>query len=416
MASLTTPTIQDSGPTAAAPPLVIREALAEDREPAWTLQRAAFNLPEGDPPPHPGHRQELRVAVRGRQVVSCLTLIHAELCMRGARLPMGGIRHVATHPEEQNQGYASTLMRDTLQRSRAAGLVTSVLFPFSFRYYRKFGYELGGSHCHYWCRPNCIPPFVDRARCRKAGPEDAPALNRYYQSRSAGACCTLARDERRWAALCADPAYTVVLHANPEVSGFAVLADARDRYGGRILKVLDLSAAEQPAWRALLGYLSQTGVESIEWLACGEELIASGLLRSPAPLREGFKPRGIATVRPMFQFRVVDLEGALRARAPAFPHGKHRLAFQLRDDLIPENTVPVAVQTDGEQVEIRPARPTDPYLEADIRIFSQLFCGYMSPSDAVAQELARCSSPAALETADLLFPAGEPFLSELDRF
>ena len=69
-----------------------------------------------------------------------------------------------------------------------------------------------------------------------------------------------------------------------------------------------------------------------------------------------------------------------------------------------------------DRVEIRPARPTDPYLDADIRIFSQLFCGYMSPSDAVCQELATCSTPAALETADLLFPAGEPFLSELDRF
>jgi hypothetical protein len=26
-----------------------------------------------------------------------------------------------------------------------------------------------------------------------------------------------------------------------------------------------------------------------------------------APLREGYKPRGIATVPPMFQFRVIDV-------------------------------------------------------------------------------------------------------------
>jgi hypothetical protein len=52
----------------------------------------------------------------------------------------------------------------------------------------------------------------------------------------------------------------------------------------------------------------------------------------------------------------------------------------------------------------------------DIRTFSQVFCGYLSPAEAVSQGIATASSSSALVTAEALFPSGEPFLSELDRF
>ncbi|HTE20775.1 MAG TPA: GNAT family N-acetyltransferase, partial [Armatimonadota bacterium] len=221
-------------------PLEIRAALPEDRAEAFALQRAAFSLPDGDPPSHPGNREELRVAVRDGRVVSCLTLIHAALCMRGVHLPMGGIRHVATHPDEQNRGYASALLRDTLRELRRDGVSTSVLFPFSFRYYRKFGYELGGNHCHFWCRPNCIPVFAERWSCREAAPTDVPALARFYAERGAQSVCSMVRDERRWERLCADPDMTVLIHGGPQIDGYAVITETRDSYGGRVLRVLDL--------------------------------------------------------------------------------------------------------------------------------------------------------------------------------
>src|SRR5947207_248211 len=73
----------------------------------------------------------------------------AQALIGDAALPMGGICHVATLAAERNKGYASALMRDALRAMRAQGLCTSVLFPFSFRYYRKFGYELAGNHCQF---------------------------------------------------------------------------------------------------------------------------------------------------------------------------------------------------------------------------------------------------------------------------
>jgi len=390
----------------------------EEAAQARALQRHAFSQPDGSSPAPTGlgQRRELRVATHEGRVVSCLTLLHAELGFLGARLPMAGICEVATDPDQRNKGYAGELMRRSLREMRERGICTSALFPFSFRYYRKFGYELGGNHCHFWCRPSCIPAFGEYRLARPARAGDVPALTRFSAQRAAGLTCALTRDAKRWSSLCSDPSVRLTVCGDGEIEGYLASSEVRDAYGGRVLRVLELTAAGTTGWRTLLGELARVGAESIEWNACDADLRASGMLRSTAPLREGFKPRAIVTVRPMFQFRVVDVEGALRARAAAFSEGRDRLALRLDDEVLPANQAPVTVQRSGGGVEVRPARASDPWLKMDIRTFSQVFCGYLSPSDAASQGLASASSPAALETAEQLFPSGEPFLSELDRF
>jgi predicted acetyltransferase len=121
-------------------------------------------------------------------------------------------------------------------------------------------------------------------------------------------------------------------------------------------------------------------------------------------------------VRPGFQIRVVDVPEALACVVAAAPRGANRLSLRIRDEVLPENEQGLAIQGSRERVLLRSPRIGDPVLELDIRIFSQILCGYLSPAEAVSQDLARASSSAALETAELLFPAGDPFIAELDRF
>jgi predicted acetyltransferase len=391
--------------------------LARDAEIAGAkaLQRDAFGLESVD-----GHRftqeEETRVVVRGGRVVSCLNLMHADIGVSGATLRMGGIRLVTTHPEEQNNGYAGSLLRTTLKDLCNAGVGASILFPFSFRYYRKFGFELGGNACHVWCRPNSLPGFRERELCRRATPADTNALAAFDARRARSTSCFLHRSPERWSLLLNAPDLEVnVVPCATGLCGYSVTAEGRDNYGGRIVRVLDLAATERKGWRALLGYAARSGAESIEWNACAEDVAASGLLTSVAPLREGFKPRSIVTVRPMFQFRVVCLESALRAWAAAQSGGAYRLAIKVQDDLLERNQRSWTLVGNGDWTEVRPARPGDPYLEADIRVFSQLFCGFLSAGDAISQGLVKCS-PAAEEAAEELFPGGQTFIPELDRF
>jgi predicted acetyltransferase len=331
---------------------------------------------------------------------------------------MVGFRKVTTDPEAQSRGYASTLLRETLSTLHAQEAPASILFPFSFRYYRKFGFELGGSHCHVWCRPNALPPYAEADRVPSASsPGVAAALARFYEATVRTRACCLARPVDRWSDLIQGADVWVVPSSTAEeIEGYALVRTEADRYGAPVAHVLEMRARSPAAWRALLGRLARQPVESIEWEASNADLGASGLLRAAAPLREGFKPRAIVTVRPTFQVRVVNLEAALRLRLPAFPAGRYRLAFRVEDDLLPENGRPLAIVAEDGEPRLEAARPRDPCLHTDIRVFSQCFSGFLTPGEVVSQGLATLTGPGAADTADRLFPPGEPFLSELDRF
>jgi predicted acetyltransferase len=402
------------------PPTEIRAARREELEQVLDVRSQAFGMPREHWPPLNSVPEEelrrLRVVVRDGTVVSCLEIKAAQVHVGEAALPMGGVSHVATLTAERNKGYASALMRDTLRTMRSQGLCTSVLFPFSFRYYRKFGYELAGNHCQFWCRPHNLPVFSEHAACRPAVPADIPRLAALYKETARRRSCALVRDEERWRGLLGSPGYRVIVYDREGVAGYLIARDSQDHYGGCLLALEELCVESSEARRGLLGYLARYSGEAIEWCASCTDLTESGVLRSVAPLREGFKPRGIATVRPMFQFRVVDILAALKARAPVYAGINGELSLLIRDDLVAENQEPIAISSSDGTVQILAGQRTEHLLEGDIRAFSQLFCGYLSPAEAVSQGLLQASSPEALNVAEDFFPRLEPFIPQMDRF
>src|SRR5262249_35571579 len=220
--------------------------------------------------------------------LSCLEIKRTEVLIGEAVLPMGGICNVATLPEQRNHGYASALMRQTMRTLRGLRLCTSVLFPFSFRYYRKFGYELAGNHCQFWCRPHSLPAFGEHRWCRAAQPEDIPRLREIYDQSCRGRSCALVRSESRWREIVGSDAFQVLVYDRTGTAGYLVLRDSEDHYGGRLLAVEEMSADSSEARRGLLGYLARYSGEAIEWYTSATDLTESGVLRSVAPLREGY--------------------------------------------------------------------------------------------------------------------------------
>lgn len=59
----------------------------------------------------------------------------------GVRYQANGIGFVATYPEYRGRGHARDLMNHILRTEREQGTVLSYLAPFSYAFYRKFGYE-----------------------------------------------------------------------------------------------------------------------------------------------------------------------------------------------------------------------------------------------------------------------------------
>jgi predicted acetyltransferase len=55
-------------------------------------------------------------------------------------------------------------------------------------------------------------------------------------------------------------------------------------------------------------------------------------------------------------------------------------------------------------------------LEANVRVFSQIYCGYLTPTEAASQGLITVRDDETLQIADQIFPKYEPFIPEIDRF
>jgi predicted acetyltransferase len=399
----------------------IRAATREDLPQVVSVRGQAFNIAAEEwPAPDEIRDEELEfirvVSVDGR-IVSCLTILPMQIYIAVAKVPMGGIGQVATLAEERNKGYASALMRDTLRELRRRGLCTSALFPFSFSYYRKFGYELGGNHCQFWSRPANIPAFRERQHCRPAsGDGDLALIGQLYERHCRVRSCSVVRTPDRWSKLLNGNGKSAVLYDQGNARGYLIYSDEIDYHGARVLRVQELVSTDPESARGLVGYLAGFEGDSVEWSTTAADLSGVGLLSTVAPLREGYKPRGIATVRPMFQFRVVDVLDAVKSRSPDWKWLEGELSLVVRDEINAENATPVAIGCKDGTVQIVRGHRTEHCLEADIRLFSQLFCGYLTPTEAASQGLIQISSPDLLPLADQMFPKLEPFIPEMDRF
>ena len=90
----------------------------------------------------PSYRyDQSRVLLVNGEIVSTLRVWEREMRIGSVPVPMGGIGGVGTHPEHQGAGYATALMKDTIDYMRTVGYDVGVLFsaiPCAF--YRKLGW------------------------------------------------------------------------------------------------------------------------------------------------------------------------------------------------------------------------------------------------------------------------------------
>ncbi|WP_252314696.1 enhanced intracellular survival protein Eis [Sinobaca sp. H24] len=82
------------------------------------------------------------VAVENKEIASKLTIFPSEIYIAGEVMKMGGISGVATWPEKRRSGLVRELLRAAMKDVKERGCEVSLLYPFSFSFYRKFGWEL----------------------------------------------------------------------------------------------------------------------------------------------------------------------------------------------------------------------------------------------------------------------------------
>ncbi|MCC3378159.1 enhanced intracellular survival protein Eis [Paenibacillus farraposensis] len=134
----------------------------------------------------------------GLELNAKLTLLPLQVYIHGQVFKMGGIAGVATWPEKRRGGMVSRLLTHALKEMKSAGQSLSFLHPFSFAFYRKFGWETYIEYQKYVIPIDKFPVKHKAEGIVNRDIKDIFELNQVYQAYASRYNGTLVRDQEWW--------------------------------------------------------------------------------------------------------------------------------------------------------------------------------------------------------------------------
>jgi predicted acetyltransferase len=325
------------------------------------------------------------------QLRSAMTAHGQQMYHDGAVVPVAGIGSVATYPEHRRKGYVRELFSVLFPRMRELGQAFSMLFPFSYPYYRSFGYELAYSKNQYTFPLAQLEPDNDDGSLELVEPSGGAikALDEIkvlYRDFASHRNLAMNRSDAEWKRLVpAEP------HASQEYFYlYRNAAGAAEAYF--LYKVvrktpfnIDMNVQDL-AWRSSSGLK-----ELLARLALFHPLAVSATLCLPSDcMLEHHIPDAYTIERkilPSCMVKVVDVQAAFRVTR--FP-GSGSLVIHVQDDTLDWNNGRFLVQWSGGSTEASPTT-RNPDLSLDVRILAQLLAGYIGGAELVDHGLAESS-------------------------
>lgn len=340
---------------------------------------------------------------------------------QGRPIPMGGVASVASWPEVRRQGLVGRLMRESLDLMRSEGQTVSTLYPFSYPFYRRYGWELGFTRTLYEIPLSELDPYrrPPGGRFRPAGPDDLPALDALYRRFVRRWNGPLLRESSWWRQRILD-------HSGAPAPGIgprrAVLWEDGHRFRAylvygfqspnpqaataeqRLLRVYDWAVEDGGAFRALLSFLVQH-----------DSMAAS--LTMPAPSDWDFlpllvNPRVKVRKEAGAMIRIIDMDRFLHQVVPPkrrpLPPGEElaslpeAVQIEVQDELAPWNQGRWLLPLGGGSVQPASGEPkgpeeTMPRLIGSIQVWSQVLSGYLPALQAWHLGLLKLEAPEAAE-------------------
>ena len=399
----------------------IRQVRAEETTAYFNMSGQAFQVPPGD---LERWRQgtplnEIRGLFVDGEMRAGLVLIPMQMWFGAGTVRAGGISGVATPPEYRRQGYIGRLLDAVAAEMRGDGYPLSILYPFYFPFYKRYGWAHVSDNLQYTIpierlpvvRPTGawhpvavttdLPKPADQPQVSDA---DLAILMGIYDAWAPGRNGPLVRDEAHWRRRKLSRPANIYYWRDPsgEPRAYVMYTFKETAPWTRQVQIREMIALDGTALRATLGFLRNHDSQAQDMTVSQPE--AGRLL---ALLDD---PRVKVEVDPGFMLRILDVPAALEARR--YPAGvSGRLALQVTP--VHGDTTPVSGQlsvSDGAGA-WSPTRIA-PDLSLDERVLGQLYSGYLTPGQAADLGLLTVHDPAALVQATAIFAGPKPYLAD----
>lgn len=336
-----------------------------------------------------------------------LQIMPLSIYIHGQVFDMGGIAKVATWPEYRRHGMVGKLMSRSLTVMKKKGMTLSLLHPFSFSFYRKYGWETYIDHKQYILSTEQLPPKTEDVGIMKRITDPMSQwleLQQIYDPYARAYNGMLARDEKWWT--------TELL---PRKSGVAAVhytkAGEPDGYllydvKNRIMDIKEMVYLDESARKALWSFIANhdSMIEKVKVTAPVNDPFAFTL---PDPQIE-------QSIAPYFMARIVDVRNFLLQYPFCAPKRPVKLEFFLNDQHAEWNhgkytlTIDQSGQT---SIEVVKEGRTD--TSCDIQTLTALLMGYQTPEMLKQIGKWNLSSEQLLQWKQVL-PTNTPYL--LDFF
>ncbi|SFB61502.1 Predicted acetyltransferase [Cohnella sp. OV330] len=303
------------------------------------------------------------------KLLSALILLPFRVWVNGISMEMGGIAGVATWPEARRHGCVSRLLHASLAKMREQGQTISMLHPFAFPFYRKFGWEMTCERKKYELEPRHFPTKRNSpGSVERIAPNTAAVADLYAKaaSRYTG---MLDRSEEWWTRKRWITPGLLALYRNEsgEPEGYL-----HYQVENRVMTVLEWVSFTEGARIGLWDFVGNHD-------SMIDRLLMTVPMDDPLPFLVA-DPRFKQETHPYFMSRIVDAEAFVsQYRFASGP--EETLLIRLQDAHAPWNdgTFRLAIGTDGKATLARAEEESTASVTLDIQTLTALLLGGRRP-------------------------------------
>lgn len=260
-------------------------------------------------------------------LLSALIVLPFEAWVQGQRLAMGGVAGVATWPEARRQGCVKELIVHSLRAMREAGQTISMLAPFEFYFYRKYGWEMTIERKKYTIEKLRLPARVETpGQVKRMVKPDIAILDPIYSKCASRYTGTLVRTAEWWEHKILSKKGIVAVFTNEagEAEGY-VFYETVDRK----LTIHDWACVNETARVALWTYIGNhdSMIDEVTVVAASDDAMPF-LLRNPRVKQE---------IIPYFMSRIVDAEALAGLYTWSAGESEEEVVISLSDEHAPWN-------------------------------------------------------------------------------
>ncbi len=355
------------------------------------------------------------------QIVSCLTVVDRECWIGETVVHVAGIAGVCTRPELRRRGLAGRLITETARVLADRGYAVAALFPTDRQYYRKLGWETVGVELRARIPANDLSGAARPGGVRQVAAEDIPQIARIYDRAAFGRTMHCLRDDKRWTFILEYLPESLVTYTDSgAIQGYVLQDSVPNRGAGRYStdalpqeparRVLEIVCDTVDAGNTIRGYLrDQFRNQGFEFTSTEDVLARNGFSVPSRP-------------EPGIMARILNWPRLLEELALQWQRIDGELGIALVDPFVSVPPLTAVIRGAGDCSAIEHVPPAlmkercPNMIVGDLQEWSRVAIGHVSARTACKAGGLKSSTPLALEFADRLFPARNPFMPIADHF